>query len=327
MKLLKLNVDEIKPNPYQPREKFDEDKIQELADNIKAHGLIEPIVVTKMKDTDQKYTIVAGERRWRASKLADIKEIYAIHKEYVSDADIKRDSLVENEIRENLSPKEFREFCESLARSLGEPYWTKDGIKSYQLTKYILQGNGSMDDSHTPMYKRIENSKFRKRLGKAIRVEKTGVKELKDAVEEEKISLDVAAQIASIPDKQTQRTMTAMAAAKDHKQLAAELKRYNIRAEYENSQAKAKVSEDKTKHLVNEDLLLVKIEKRIGEWTMAICAINDILTEDKKFMNKFSQKGQLVILDKLKPLRKETEKFIELMSKSMELIADDKRRD
>ena len=94
-----LKITEVEPNREQPRKKFDEEALNELADSIKKYGLIQPIVVTKKKDY---YEIVAGERRWRASKLAEMPTIPAIVRE-----DNKKKnqeiSLIENIQRENLN--------------------------------------------------------------------------------------------------------------------------------------------------------------------------------------------------------------------------------
>lgn len=97
-----LKINEIEPNREQPRKKFDEDSLQELADSIKQFGLIQPIVVQKRKDY---YEIIAGERRWRAAKIAGIKEVPVIIKEY-SNQEIVEISLIENIQRENLNPIE-----------------------------------------------------------------------------------------------------------------------------------------------------------------------------------------------------------------------------
>ena len=97
-----LSINEIEPNKNQARKKFDEESIQELADSIKEFGLIQPIVVTQKEDY---YSIIAGERRWRACKIAGIKKIPAIIRE--DDEKVNSEiSLIENIQRENLNPYE-----------------------------------------------------------------------------------------------------------------------------------------------------------------------------------------------------------------------------
>ena len=99
----KIKITQIEPNKTQPRTAFDEEKIEELADSIREYGLIQPIVVKLNKNGF--YTIIAGERRWRASRLAGLKEIPAVIKE-VSEQTEKEITLIENIQRENLNPLE-----------------------------------------------------------------------------------------------------------------------------------------------------------------------------------------------------------------------------
>lgn len=98
----KLDINLIKPNSGQPRKNFDEEKLKELSDSIKIHGLVQPIVVNKDGDT---YTIVAGERRWRACKALKIKNVPVVIMNY-SEEEIMEISLIENIQRENLNPIE-----------------------------------------------------------------------------------------------------------------------------------------------------------------------------------------------------------------------------
>ena len=100
--LRNLKITEVEPNRNQPRKKFDEDALEELADSIKEYGLIQPIVVCK---EDDYYQIIAGERRWRASKLAGLKEIPAIVRES-NDKKNAEIALIENIQREDLNPYE-----------------------------------------------------------------------------------------------------------------------------------------------------------------------------------------------------------------------------
>lgn len=97
-----LKITDIEPNREQPRKKFDEDTLLELADSIKQFGVIQPLIVQKK---NQHYEIIAGERRWRAAKLAGIKEIPVIIKDY-TDQEIMEISLIENIQREDLNPIE-----------------------------------------------------------------------------------------------------------------------------------------------------------------------------------------------------------------------------
>lgn len=97
-----LRITQVEPNKNQPRHKFDKEKIEELSESIKEHGVIQPIIVVKNNDM---YKIVAGERRWRAAKNAGLKEIPAVIRNY-SEFQVAQISLIENLQRENLNPIE-----------------------------------------------------------------------------------------------------------------------------------------------------------------------------------------------------------------------------
>ena len=97
-----VKITKVEPNRKQPRKNFDEDALQELADSIKQFGLLQPILVQDRKDY---YEIIAGERRWRAAKLAGLKEVPVIIREY-TEKEIVEISLIENIQREDLNPIE-----------------------------------------------------------------------------------------------------------------------------------------------------------------------------------------------------------------------------
>ncbi len=97
-----IHISDIEPNKSQPRRKFDEDALQELADSIKQYGIIQPLLLQKR---DKYYEIIAGERRWRAARIAGLKEVPAIIKDY-SPQEIVEIALIENIQREDLNPIE-----------------------------------------------------------------------------------------------------------------------------------------------------------------------------------------------------------------------------
>ena len=101
-----IDINKIEPNATQPRKFFDEDSLQELAESIRQHGLIEPLIVQKSKEDF--YSIIAGERRWRAARIAGLKDIPVIVKEYNSQQIIEI-ALIENLQREDLNPIEEAE--------------------------------------------------------------------------------------------------------------------------------------------------------------------------------------------------------------------------
>ena len=97
-----MKINDVEPNREQPRKNFEEDALLELADSIKQFGVLQPLIVQKRNDY---YEIIAGERRWRASKLAGLKEVPVIVKDYTRQ-EIVEISLIENIQRENLNPIE-----------------------------------------------------------------------------------------------------------------------------------------------------------------------------------------------------------------------------
>ena len=101
-KELTLPIDKIEPNPDQPRNQFDEDTLQELADSIKQYGMLQPILVTPKDDF---YEIIAGERRWRAAKQAGLNEVPVMIRKY-NENEIVEIALIENIQRDNLNPIE-----------------------------------------------------------------------------------------------------------------------------------------------------------------------------------------------------------------------------
>lgn len=106
----KVKITQIEPNKSQPRKQFDEDTLQELADSIKQYGVLEPLIVTKK---GKFYEIIAGERRWRAARLAGVKEVPVVIRDY-TDREIMEISLIENIQREDLNPIEEALAYESL---------------------------------------------------------------------------------------------------------------------------------------------------------------------------------------------------------------------
>jgi len=155
--LIPLNL--IKNNEEQPRKSFDDEKILELAQSIKEHGIIQPILVNKK---DNNYVIVAGERRWRAAKFLKLKEVPAIVME-LSDKEILEVSLIENIQRQDLNPieeaiaykrllNEFNLTQEELSKRIGKSRVAItntirlnnlcDTVKQYLIDEVITEGHG-----------------------------------------------------------------------------------------------------------------------------------------------------------------------------------------
>ena len=113
-KQVTVDLDEIRPNPYQPRQLFDEEKLQELAVSIKEHGIFQPVI---LKQSIQGYEIVAGERRCRAAKIAGLTKVPAIIVEF-TDAQMMDIALLENIQRENLNSIEEAKAYQAMMEKL-----------------------------------------------------------------------------------------------------------------------------------------------------------------------------------------------------------------
>lgn len=154
-----LDINKVKPNPYQPRLEMDDEKLRELADSIKTHGVIEPLIVTKAKDDN--YELIAGERRLRAAKLAGVATVPVVVKE-ASPQQMLELAVVENVQRADLNPLEegmafeqlYKEF--SLSHSeisqkvgLSRPA-VANKIRLLQLPEEIKLGllKGEIDEGH-----------------------------------------------------------------------------------------------------------------------------------------------------------------------------------
>ena len=113
--LILVDINDIAPNPDQPRKKFDEDRLQELAASIKAQGVIQPLVLTP---TTGGYEIIAGERRWRAARLAGIREVPCIIRKLTEEEKTLL-TIIENMQREDLDPIEEAEGLNRIAEAYG----------------------------------------------------------------------------------------------------------------------------------------------------------------------------------------------------------------
>lgn len=132
----KLPIDQIEPNPNQPRTIFDPARLQELAQSIQSNGVIQPLIVRKVKG---KYHLVAGERRWRASRLAGLTEVPVVVQD-VDDDHLLEMALIENIQREDLNPIEVAVAFEKLSNDLGlshEEIGTRTGKERATVTNML----------------------------------------------------------------------------------------------------------------------------------------------------------------------------------------------
>ncbi|MBF0260217.1 MAG: ParB/RepB/Spo0J family partition protein [Magnetococcales bacterium] len=117
-KVLMIPIDRIFPNPYQPRQNFSEESLRELADSIREQGVLLPIIVRNKPTFEEAFELIAGERRWRAAKLAGLDQIPGLFRR-MSDRQMLEVSILENVQREDLNPVEVARGCAQLIEKFG----------------------------------------------------------------------------------------------------------------------------------------------------------------------------------------------------------------
>lgn len=187
-----INITEIDPNKGQPRKTFDEEAMNELAESIKVHGVIQPIIVVKRGN---RHMIIAGERRWRASKLAGLKQIPVIVKDY-SEKEIREVSIIENLQREDLNPIETAKAIKEL---MDEFSWTQEvvatrlgksrsaianTIRLLSLQPEVIQmiESGDLSAGHARSLVVVNDAKAQIKLAKMASGKKVTVRDLEMAV-------------------------------------------------------------------------------------------------------------------------------------------------
>ncbi|WP_186431131.1 ParB/RepB/Spo0J family partition protein [Clostridium sp. BSD9I1] len=185
----KIDISLIRANNTQPRKSFDEEKIMELSESIKQYGVIQPILITK-DDGTHTYTIVAGERRWRAAKLAGIKEVPVIIKE-LNKKEILEISLIENIQRQDLNPieeakayknllEDFKLTQEELSKRVGKSRTAiTNCIRLLNLDErvqdYVI--DGVLTEGHGRTLLAIENKELQYKISQMIIDDKLSVRE------------------------------------------------------------------------------------------------------------------------------------------------------
>lgn len=125
----RIPVDRIGPNPRQPRRTFDEESLATLTESIKREGVLQPVIVKEDDDPEARhdYQLVAGERRWRAAKLAELEKIPAVVRT-VADSEMRRLALIENVQREGLNVVEMTRSIGELAEEVGDTMSVAEGV-------------------------------------------------------------------------------------------------------------------------------------------------------------------------------------------------------
>jgi ParB family chromosome partitioning protein len=193
-KVVEIALTQLRPNPYQPRKTFDDESIRELAESIKEHGVIQPIIV---REVLKGYEIIAGERRFRASQLAGKPTIPAVVKSF-TDQQVMEIALIENLQREDLNAMEiaaayqnlidtFQLTQEELAAKVGK---SRSHIANFlrllslpaEIKEYVSRGTLSM--GHARAIISIENPKVQKELAKKAINENWSVRQLEQTVQQ-----------------------------------------------------------------------------------------------------------------------------------------------
>ncbi len=205
-----VKITKIEPNREQPRKHFDEESLKELADSIKQYGLISPILVQERKEY---YEIIAGERRWRAAKIAGLKEVPVIIRDY-TDREIAEIALIENVQREDLNPieeamgykrliEEFdlkqEEVAECVSKSRSAITNSMRLLKlPEQVQKYLIDSQISM--GHARALLTVENTEKQVELAEKVIKENLSVREVEKLVK----NLDKIPKEKPEPDAQLQ---------------------------------------------------------------------------------------------------------------------------
>lgn len=191
-KALELNIGSVEPDRNQPRKNFSEDELNDLADSIRKHGIIQPLLVEK---TGNHYTIVAGERRWRAAKIAGLKKVPVILGEY-SDQEKMEIQLIENIQREKLNPieeakaykrliEEFQLKQDDLAESIGKNRTTiTNTMRLLNLDKRVQEMliEEKLSPGHARALLAIEDKELQYEMASKVFDEKLSVRETEKLV-------------------------------------------------------------------------------------------------------------------------------------------------
>ena len=189
-----VDINDIKPNENQPRKGFDEAKIEELANSISSYGLIQPIILRK---AEKGFEIVAGERRWRAARKANLSKVPCIMKE-LSDEENMVISIIENMQREDLNPIEEAEALsqmiqrfgfsqEEVAKSVGKSRsYVTNSLRLLKLPKKILDfvQSGQISSGHAKMLIGVEDEKKQMLLAEKVVKEEISVREIEKLVKD-----------------------------------------------------------------------------------------------------------------------------------------------
>ena len=186
-----LPIELVKPNPGQPRSRFDEAALQALSESIKASGVVQPLIVRSLSDGS--YEIIAGERRWRAAHLAGVEKVPVVIRDS-DEADRLEVALIENMVREDLNPVEEAKACAALVEDLGlskEELGRRIGrsrptisnlIRLLELPDDVLVmlEEGQLSEGHGKAILSVEDHDARRKFGKQAAAEGWSVRQTEE---------------------------------------------------------------------------------------------------------------------------------------------------
>lgn len=178
--LANIPIDQISPNPYQPRKTFNDASIEELARSVREHGIIQPLVVTRIGD--HKYRLIAGERRFRAAQKAGLDAVPVVIKETMTDGDVLQVALIENIQREDLNPieeayayhqlhEEFQLTQEEISKRVGKERSTvANFLRLLRLPDSVkkLLAAGQLSMGHARAILAVESAKKQEQLAERV---------------------------------------------------------------------------------------------------------------------------------------------------------------
>lgn len=173
-------IEQIQPNPYQPRKTFNEASIEELARSVREHGIVQPLVVTRLGD--DRYRLIAGERRFRAAQKAELKAVPVVIKETMTDSDVLQVALIENIQREDLNPieeahayhqlhEEFGLTQEEISKRVGKERSTvANFLRLMRLPDPVkkLLASGQLSMGHARAILAVDSSKKQEQLAERV---------------------------------------------------------------------------------------------------------------------------------------------------------------
>ncbi len=231
--LMQIDIDQLEPTPYQPRQIFKDDKLSELAESIKANGILQPIIARRV---GERFQIIAGERRWRAAQLAGLHKVPCIIKD-VPEENILELSLIENIQREELNPIEeanaYKNLLETLnltqeeiARRVGKD--RSSITNSLRLLRLPFEVQRLVEDSkismgHARALLAIESQEQQKALAEEVIVKTLSVRETEKLVKKAQRG-EENHRSKSIPTEQTDDANVKAAELRLSKKLSAPVK-------------------------------------------------------------------------------------------------------